>query len=250
MATQTNERLPSSAAAPSPPPARPQTADPAAASAAARSYSIIAPGRTASSSAYPRPATAKERTPPWSRDTQPGDAPRPPLAAAFRPGGKRTQGLGGGGQPQSVRGGGGPGGATARASTADGERLAGTSRLSFESDRGSRIETARTVLDSHVVGRCLCCVIILSSSCHQHVSCMTLRHLSQFRNQVEDLNYTTCPQQKARSHYVGVHVCALDRLTRLVAHLALRVCAFVGLRSADAAAGEPRKGPRSVGCGC
>jgi hypothetical protein len=130
-ATQTNERLPSSAAAPSPPPARPQTADPAAASAAARSYSIIAPGGTASSSAYPRPATAKERTPPWSRDTQPGDAPRPPLAAAFRPGGKRTQGLGGGGQPQSVRGGGGPGGATARASTADGERLAGTSRLSF-----------------------------------------------------------------------------------------------------------------------
>ena len=131
-ATQTNERLPSSAAAPSPPPARPQSADPAAsASAAARSYSIIAPGGTASSSAYPRPATAKERTPPWSRDTQPGDATRPPLAAAFRPGGKRTQGLGGGGQPQSVRGGGGPGGATARASTADGERLAGTSRLSF-----------------------------------------------------------------------------------------------------------------------
>ena len=140
-ATQTNERLPSSAAAPSPPPARPQTADPAAASTAARSYSIIAPGRTASSSAYPRPATAKERTPPWSRDTQPGDAPRPPLAAAFRPGGKRTQGLGGGGQPQSVRGGGGGGGggggATARTSTADGERLAGTSLLSCELDRGS-----------------------------------------------------------------------------------------------------------------
>jgi hypothetical protein len=58
---------------------------------------------------------------------------------------------------------------------------------------------------------------------------MTLRHLSQFRYQVEDLNYTTCPQQKARSQYAGVHVCALDRLTRLVAHLALRVCVFVGM---------------------
>jgi hypothetical protein len=57
----------------------------------ARTYSIVAPGAAENPHARPpRPATAKERTPPWNRDTQPGDAPRPTLAQQFPPGGKRT----------------------------------------------------------------------------------------------------------------------------------------------------------------
>ena len=69
-----NERMSSApaAAAPAPPPQPKESTKPGP-----RSYSILAPGATAFDTRAARPAAAKEQTPPWSRDTQAGDAACP-----------------------------------------------------------------------------------------------------------------------------------------------------------------------------